>query len=134
MVTITTQYGTNKNSTTMKRIDELKKGDVVSCISRDSRSGNVEATVKSIGRKYITVDGVNKSYSKYERETLVCADWSSWELFPGTLDEYAQHLKDEHEREETIRRINRQLQKLELSQLKSLTEALQNILTPQSKG
>lgn len=118
----------------MKRIDELKKGDVVSCISRDSRNGNVEVTVKSIGRKYITVDGVNVSYSKYERESLLCANWSGWELFPGTLDEYAQHLKDEHEREETIRRINRQLQKLELSQLKSLTEALQNILTPQSKG
>lgn len=118
----------------MKQIRDLKIGDVVSCISRDPRHNNVETTVESIGRKYIKVANVNYSYKVYERETLLCVNWSSWELFLGSLDEYAQYVKDSEKRKATIERIQRQLKELELSQLENLADALQNIITPQSKG
>lgn len=61
--------------------NQIKKGDIVYIVSDDRRNKPYNAKVTSIGRKYITIDDGWKS--KFDKETGVMKDWSTWTLYPN---------------------------------------------------
>ena len=66
-------------------MNDLKKGDtVVVYHSIDTRINPFESTVKSIGKKYITINSSSDN-SKFD---LMGYGSYGWNLFPGNMEEY----------------------------------------------
>ena len=61
--------------------NQIKKGDIVYIASDDRRNKPYKAKVTSIGRKYITIDDGWRS--KFNKETGIMEDWSTWILYPN---------------------------------------------------
>lgn len=61
--------------------NQIKKGDIVYIVSDDRRNKPYNAKVTSIGRKYITIDDGWRS--KFNKETGIMEDWSTWTLYPN---------------------------------------------------
>lgn len=57
---------------------EVKKGDTVYIASSDSRVNDFTSTVKSVGKKYITID--NGGY-KFSQDTHICEQWGVYTIF-----------------------------------------------------
>lgn len=111
----------------MKKVEELKKGDVVCRIGRNAS----EMFVQSVGRKYITVtpyiDGGN--VTKFERDTLHYTDgknsWGSIYLFLGTMKEYEEKLEAERLRSEIAKEVINKIQRLPMDQLLNIKEIIE---------
>ncbi len=59
---------------------DFTKGQKVYVSSSDSRQEGFDAVVTSVGRVYITVsDDYGRKY-RFDTRTLVCVDWSIYEL------------------------------------------------------
>lgn len=66
-------------------MSDLKKGDTVVVYNPiDTRTNPFESTVKSIGKKYITIISASDS-SKFD---LMGYGSYGWNLFPGNMEEY----------------------------------------------
>jgi len=105
----------------MKRLSELKKGDVVYVYSNDTRHEGVEEKVVSIGPKYITTDGPQWR-RKFEKETMTCTDWCGWNIFLGTKAEYEDYCKKRTERNQLLNVLHNYLDSLKLDDLKKVRE------------
>ena len=111
----------------MKKVEELKKGDVVCRIGRNTS----EMFVQTVGRKYITVtpyiDGGN--VTKFERDTLHYADgkntWSSIYLFLGTMKEYMEYVEAERLRSELARELSNKVSRLPMEKLLQIKEIIE---------
>lgn len=92
-----------------EKAKHLKKGDVVTICEGDRKNGQQsnEVNVKTIGHKYITVDGMHPTYSKFETDTLYCKDWCNYVLFPGTKKEFIDYLIDLNHSKEILGEINK---------------------------
>lgn len=55
----------------------MKAGDTAYLVYDDTRKDPLNVTIKSIGRKYITIDGVHSSESRYDILTKRSADDAS---------------------------------------------------------
>lgn len=77
-------------------INNIKKGDKVVIYCEDSRYKDIyEVTVKSVGPKYIKVEGVTKDMDVYGRDSLMCTKWQSWRLAPyPTVEDYKMALEE----------------------------------------
>ena len=111
----------------MKTIETIKRGDKVYAYSSDPRNANYEATVKSIGPKFITIDGVGRWMNKYEKRTLTCEDWCCYSLFLGTKEEYENHKMVEAECDKLVKEIPALIKGFSLEQLKDLREYIISI-------
>ena len=111
----------------MKTIETIKRGDEVFVYSSDSRNQNYEATVKSIGPKFITLDGIGRWMSKFCKRTLVCEEWTSYHLFLGTKEEYENFHTTEDERERLAKEIPNLIKGFSLEQLKDLREYISGV-------
>ena len=58
---------------------KIKKGDTV-YIASDYGDIPYSAKVTTVGRKYITIDICDR---KFDKETGMMKDWSSWTLYPN---------------------------------------------------
>jgi hypothetical protein len=94
----------------MRRIDlsGIKKGDSVYVVSPDTRNKPYEATVKTVGRKYITID--NGWNSKYDKETGFNIELSAWRIYPSKRE-----YEVEQERYEMLKYISRNIDRADLS-------------------
>lgn len=106
----------------MKTRETIKRGDKVFVYTSDTRQRNYETTVKSVGPKFITVDGVGSWMNKFSKKTLVCEQWSSYQLFLGTEEEYNNHEETKAERDNLINEVIRITRNFSLEQLKDLRE------------
>ena len=57
----------------------VKVGDTVYIVPSDSRDRPYESVVKTVGRKYITVD--NGYYTKFNKENGINPEWSHWRMY-----------------------------------------------------
>ena len=57
---------------------EIKKGDTVYIASSDSRVNDFTSTVKSVGKKWITID--DGGY-KFSQVTHICEQWGVYSIF-----------------------------------------------------
>jgi hypothetical protein len=65
----------------------MTKGQKVYVASNDKRMEGYEATVKSIGSKYITTVSQYGRIQRFDKETMCDVEWSNWELHES-LGEY----------------------------------------------
>lgn len=103
----------------MKSKEMIKKGDKVYIYTNDTRNPNYEATVKSVGRKFITTDGP-RWLNKFLKDSLNCEQWCAYYLFPGTKEEFEAHEKSEEERHEIIREVSKTIKYFSLEKLNDL--------------
>lgn len=72
----------------------MKVGDTAYLVYDDTRKGPVNVTIKSIGRKYITVDGVHRSESRYDIITKKSVDdntgWNCRATLYASCEQYRQ--------------------------------------------
>lgn len=59
----------------------VKVGDTVYIVSSDGRDRPYESVVKTVGRKYITVD--SGYYTKFNKENGFNVEWTQWRLYPS---------------------------------------------------
>ena len=111
----------------MKTIETIKRGDKVYVYTTDSRNLCYEATVKSIGPKFITVNDVGRWMNKFCKRTLVCEEWNAYMLFLGTKDEYESLKQTEEERSCLVKEIPALIKNFTLEQLKDLRKYINSI-------
>lgn len=72
----------------------MKVGDTAYLVYEDHRKDPINVTIKSIGRKYITVDGVHSSESKYDIITKKSVDdntgWNCCATLYASCEQYRQ--------------------------------------------
>ena len=106
----------------MKKVSDLKPGDEVLLINiRDSEI--VTREVVTVGRKYITIKEP-KDHNRYDKETLICPDWTSWQIFPGTIEDYNIMLKEEKKKSDLCHKISKMMQEASLEQLNEIYNIL----------
>ena len=111
----------------MKKVEELKKGDIVTKVGRDA----CEVYVQSVGKKYITVAPyIDSGYtSKFERNSLQYTDgketWMSPHLFLGTMKEYTEYLEAERLRSELARELSNKVSRLPMDKLMQIKEIIE---------
>lgn len=59
----------------------VKVGDTVYIVSEDGRDKPYESVVKTVGRKYITLDSAY--YAKFNKENGISVEWPQWRLYPS---------------------------------------------------
>ncbi len=73
----------------------FKKGQSVYIASSDSRRRGFNATITSIGSKYITAtDEYGRKY-KFDKETYYCVDWSIYHLEESEVAYKARLVREE---------------------------------------
>lgn len=110
----------------MKKISELKKGDVVYLYSSDSRIAGEERKVVSVGKKYITVD-CNRDHARYEVETMTCVDWCGWNIFLGTEAEYREWCQRRDERNRQLNILHNHIEGLTLEEIKKVRDFIYSL-------
>lgn len=110
----------------MKKISELKKGDVAYLYSSDSRNKGEEVKVVSVGKKYITVD-CHRDHARYEVETMTCVDWVSWRIFLGTEAEYNEWCQRREERARQLNILRNHIEGLTLEQIMKVREFVNSL-------
>ena len=60
-------------------LSDVKVGDTVYIVSSDGRDRPYESVVKTVGRKYITVD--NGYYTKFNKENGINSEWCHWRMY-----------------------------------------------------
>lgn len=101
----------------------MQKGDKVYIVPSDTRIKPYYATVKSVGRAYITVDG-HISYSRFSIYTHKSVpDRTGWDpqltLYESEED-YQAEQKIQNERHQLINKIKNKLPDATLSELKEI--------------
>jgi len=84
------------------------KGQNVYVSSSDSRQSGFNATITSIGSKYITVTDEYGCKRRFDKERLYCVDWSIYHL-----EESEAAYKERLVREEKFRTIRRYINMLD---------------------
>lgn len=111
----------------MKKVEELKKGDIVTKVGRDA----CEVYVQSVGKKYITVSPyLDDGYTtKFERNSLHYTDgkntWMTPHLFLGTMKEYTEYLEAERSRSELARELSNKVSRLPMDKLLQIKEIIE---------
>lgn len=74
----------------------MKKGGTVFLVNSDNRIKPVTVTIKSIGSKYITVEGIHKDYSRIDINTHETTNdsGSTYTMFESE-EAYWNHIQDE---------------------------------------
>jgi hypothetical protein len=72
---------------------EVKKGDMVYIASSDRRINDFTSTVKSVGKKWITID--NGNY-KFSQDTHICEQWGVYTIFKNKEESDNYKRKREH--------------------------------------
>lgn len=106
----------------MKTIETIKKGDKVYAYTSDPRNVNYEGIVKSVGPKFITIDGVGRWMNRFRKTTLVCEEWGAYSLFLGSKEEFEDCQKTKAERENMINEVIHKTRNFSLEQLRDLRE------------
>lgn len=102
---------------------EFTKGQSVYVSSSDDRHKGFNATIRSIGSKYITaIDGYGRRY-KFDKERYYCIDWSIY-----ILEESEQSYKAKLVREEKMRFIRNNIYRLDSILLDSEIDDIYNRL------
>ncbi|MBQ8969214.1 MAG: hypothetical protein IJ064_05740 [Bacteroidaceae bacterium] len=111
----------------MKTIETIKKGDKVYAYTTDPRNANYEGVVKSVGPKFITIDGVGRWMNKFLKATLVCEEWGAYRLFLGNKEEFEDCQNTKAEREILINEIIRISKNFSREQLRDLREYINGL-------
>lgn len=92
----------------------MKKGDSVYVVFDDSRILPFEATIISVGSRYITIDNTHRSSARYHKDTLCSADdksgWNAHAKLYKSKEAYEQSIIDGARREEVYTKIIELLQ------------------------
>ena len=111
----------------MKKVEELKKGDIITKVGRDT----CEVCVQSVGKKYITVGTyMDSGYTtKFERNSLHYTDgkntWTEPYLFLGSMKEYMEHLETERLRRELKTEVSNKISELPIEKLLQIKEIIE---------
>ena len=104
---------------------KIKRGDTVVVYSSDPRHRPEVTEVAGIGKKYITVK-VSTDHNRYDVGDLTCVDWSCWNLFHGTLEEYKEYVKQQEEAKELRRKLLDRISLADYDELKAIHNFLYN--------
>lgn len=85
---------------------EFIKGQSVYVSSSDSRQKGFNATISSIGRKYITATAKYGRKYRFDRENLYCIDWSIYHL-EESEESYNERMLRSHKLTTIIRNVYR---------------------------
>lgn len=99
------------------------KGQSVYVSSSDSRQEGYNATITSIGSKYITVTDEYGCKQRFDKERLYCIDWSIYHL-----EESDESYKADLVRKEKIRFIEKNIHRLDSVLLDSEIDDIYNRL------
>lgn len=110
----------------MKKLETLKIGDNVVVYDRYStRVEPREYCITKIGKKYIHVGGNFNYSSKFKIENGYGEYGSS--LFPGSLDEYKEHVSLDDYRKEITRKLNSVINNLSKEDLDDIMSILNKV-------
>lgn len=98
---------------------KIKRGDTVVLYSSDPRHSPEVTEVTGVGKKYITVRA-SVDRNRYNISDYSCVDWSSWSLFPGTVEEYEEFAKQQEEAKELRKKLLERIDKAEYDELKEI--------------
>ena len=102
---------------------EFTKGQNVYVSSSDRRQRGFNATITSIGSKYITATNEYGRKYKFDKELYYCVDWSIYHL-----EESEESYKERIDQEEKIRFIGKNIYRIGSVLLKSEIDDIYNRL------
>ena len=92
----------------------MKKGDSVYVVFDDPRIRPLEATIISVGSRYITIDNIHRSSARYHKDTLCSADdasgWNARAKLYKSKEAYEQSIIDSARKNELYTKITELLQ------------------------
>lgn len=106
----------------------MNKGDKVIVVYEDKRIPPSEATIVSVGRKYITINNIHPDYSKFDLTTYESVDTKAGyniraKLY-SSLDEYRQEKEQALQYQQLYNKLLCRLKELTLEQLMAIDRYL----------